>query len=334
MTDHAGHIRNPLTVISIFAGIAEISGTIVLPFIAPENQGTYIWLLMLFPVLLVVAFFLTLNLNHKTLYAPSDYENQNHFLSLFGIVTSDEKETKLIEEVFETTASVNEAQDTGAVKPPSSDGVNHSASAIHLPQKQAVTLQPADEDPSQQNGTADNSAIIKESVEEESPTENSFNLLEFAKKSEIDFKNRLKKIELKSIQRLREATNVSFSENVKFDIPNLHQPLIFDAVAHHNETIHIAEVKYFDKSGFTADRFTSTLNNANVAAHSVYKLSNRKVVLHLIVVLATEQSPGRYHNIKIALLNIAKVYPFETKVYIITEHALFNRGLPSSWLEN
>ncbi len=73
-------VSNPLTVISIFAGIAEISGTVVLPFIAEQNQSTYIWFLMIFPIILVILFFLTLNFNHKKLYAPSDYQNDSSFL--------------------------------------------------------------------------------------------------------------------------------------------------------------------------------------------------------------------------------------------------------------
>ena len=62
-----GHIKNPLTVVAIFAGIAEVSGTAVLPFISPANQATYMWFLMIFPTLLVAIFFLTLNFNHTVL---------------------------------------------------------------------------------------------------------------------------------------------------------------------------------------------------------------------------------------------------------------------------
>src|ERR1041385_730287 len=57
MVEKIGTIRNPLTIIAIFAAIAEISGTMVLPFVAEANQGTYIWFLMIFPILLVVLFF-------------------------------------------------------------------------------------------------------------------------------------------------------------------------------------------------------------------------------------------------------------------------------------
>ncbi|WP_283392725.1 hypothetical protein [Photobacterium phosphoreum] len=105
MVEKIGHIKNPLTVIAIFAAIAEISGTTVLPFIESDNQGIYIWFLMLFPVFLVGIFFFTLNFNHKVLYAPSDYKNEDNFLKSFGKATVEEKEEKLREEVEEAEDS-------------------------------------------------------------------------------------------------------------------------------------------------------------------------------------------------------------------------------------
>jgi hypothetical protein len=80
MTEKVGLIKNPLTIIAIFAGIAEVSGTIVLPFVAAQNQQLFIWFLILFPSLLVIAFFTTLNFNNKVLYAPSDYKDEGNYL--------------------------------------------------------------------------------------------------------------------------------------------------------------------------------------------------------------------------------------------------------------
>jgi len=75
-----GTIKNPLTIIAIFAGIVEISSTTVLPFIIEDVQKTYIWFLMAFPTLLVVAFFVTLNFNNKVLYSPSDFQDDAGYL--------------------------------------------------------------------------------------------------------------------------------------------------------------------------------------------------------------------------------------------------------------
>jgi hypothetical protein len=84
MIEKVGTIKNPLTIIAMFAGIAEISGTVVLPFISDGNQAIYIWFLMLFPLLLITLFFLTLNFNHKVLYAPSDYKDEANFVTFVG----------------------------------------------------------------------------------------------------------------------------------------------------------------------------------------------------------------------------------------------------------
>lgn len=74
------HIKNPLTIIGIFAGIVEISANLVLPFLEESQQSIYIWFLMLFPAGLVIAFFITLNFNHVRLYAPSDYTDDKGFM--------------------------------------------------------------------------------------------------------------------------------------------------------------------------------------------------------------------------------------------------------------
>lgn len=84
-------ISNPLTIIGIFAGIAEVAGTAVLPLVSSELQHIFIWYVMGFPVLLVVIFFLTLNRNHKVLYAPSDFSNEDNFMQLLSAAKVDKK---------------------------------------------------------------------------------------------------------------------------------------------------------------------------------------------------------------------------------------------------
>lgn len=76
------HIKNPLTIIGIFAGIVEISANVVLPLLNESNQTTYMWFLMLFPTGLVCIFFAILNWNHGVLYAPSDYRDEDNFVNI------------------------------------------------------------------------------------------------------------------------------------------------------------------------------------------------------------------------------------------------------------
>ena len=99
-------VRNPLTIIAIFAGLAEISGTGILPFIAEVNQAIYIWFLMIFPVVLVVLFFLTLNFNPKVLYSPSDFRDESNYMRIFQPSSAAQKLLKIQEEVAEESETV------------------------------------------------------------------------------------------------------------------------------------------------------------------------------------------------------------------------------------
>lgn len=104
MTEKVGLIKNPLTIIAIFAGIAEVSGTIVLPFIASMNQELFIYFLIFFPSILVILFFITLNFNNKVLYAPSDYTDENNYIKINRYDKIEQKniEVKVRKENLET----------------------------------------------------------------------------------------------------------------------------------------------------------------------------------------------------------------------------------------
>lgn len=77
-----GLVKNPLTIIAIFAGLVEVSATTVLPFIDKTLQSTFIWFLMVFPTLLITYFFGTLLLKPKALYAPSDFRDDDAFVKM------------------------------------------------------------------------------------------------------------------------------------------------------------------------------------------------------------------------------------------------------------
>lgn len=89
MLEKIGHVRNPLTVIAIFAGLAEVSGTVVLPFLNSATQDIYVWFLMLFPAGLISLFFGTLFFRHHVLYAPSDFRSDDGFTNLFQSARAD-----------------------------------------------------------------------------------------------------------------------------------------------------------------------------------------------------------------------------------------------------
>ncbi|MFN8312363.1 MAG: hypothetical protein U0289_06120 [Cyclobacteriaceae bacterium] len=78
-------VKNPLTVISIFASLTEIVCGTVTPFISDsQNQSIFLIFVIGFPILLIILFFITLNFNHKVLYAPSDFtESDRDIADLF-----------------------------------------------------------------------------------------------------------------------------------------------------------------------------------------------------------------------------------------------------------
>ncbi|HCL3413514.1 TPA: hypothetical protein N2A55_004567 [Pseudomonas aeruginosa] len=102
------HIKNPLTVIALFATCAEVGGTFVLPFLEGEVQERYVLFLMAFPVLLVLLFFLVLWQKHEVLYAPKDYRDDNNFLSAKGITPASQASViaKVIDEASQASDEI------------------------------------------------------------------------------------------------------------------------------------------------------------------------------------------------------------------------------------
>jgi len=105
-------IKNPLTLIAVFAGLAEIAATGVLPLLEKDIQNIFIWYVMLFPVLLVVAFFVTLNFNYRVLYAPTDYRDERHFMeTLTATFAKDTSETEKLRNFWKPDGTVNRSNE-------------------------------------------------------------------------------------------------------------------------------------------------------------------------------------------------------------------------------
>lgn len=81
MTEKIRRINNPLTIIAIFAALAEVNATVSLGLIPESLQGIFIWFVLGFPTFLVAGFFFTLNFNPKVLYAPSDFKDEQNFIN-------------------------------------------------------------------------------------------------------------------------------------------------------------------------------------------------------------------------------------------------------------
>lgn len=112
MNSKFGTVKNPLTIIAIFAGIAEVSGTAILPFLQNQSQSLYVWFLMILPILIVILFFITLNWNHKVLYAPSDFKNEDNFVGILQKASTRDMLSQTVKEADELAVSGQDVEST------------------------------------------------------------------------------------------------------------------------------------------------------------------------------------------------------------------------------
>lgn len=85
-------VSNPLTIIAIFAGVAEAFATGALVLLPTEIQSSFVYFVMAFPSFIVITFFFVLVFKPQVLYAPSDFDNEEHFLhvnNLKDVVTAE-----------------------------------------------------------------------------------------------------------------------------------------------------------------------------------------------------------------------------------------------------
>jgi len=84
---------NPINIIAVFAFISETSAAVSLPFLDNDEREIYIWFLICFPFYLLFLFFMTLNFNYRSLYAPSDFNNEKNFLKAFEATSPSSRES-------------------------------------------------------------------------------------------------------------------------------------------------------------------------------------------------------------------------------------------------
>ena len=75
-------VSNPLTIIAIFAGLAETLATVALVKLPLEIQQIFVYFVIAFPSGIVLLFFFVLYFKNIVLYAPSDFADQTHYLEI------------------------------------------------------------------------------------------------------------------------------------------------------------------------------------------------------------------------------------------------------------
>lgn len=81
-----------MTIIAIFATISESSAALSLPFLGDDEREIYMWFLISFPFYLLFLFFITLNFNYRSLYAPSDFNKDKSFVRVIDNADRPESE--------------------------------------------------------------------------------------------------------------------------------------------------------------------------------------------------------------------------------------------------
>ncbi len=78
MIEKMPKVSNPLTIIAIFAGLAEVAMTVTVGLIDGWNQTVFVWFAAIFPLLIVGGFFGVLVLRPGLLYAPNDWADESY----------------------------------------------------------------------------------------------------------------------------------------------------------------------------------------------------------------------------------------------------------------
>lgn len=286
MSLNVSHIKNPLTVISIFAGLSEISGTCVLPFINESNQYLFIWFLMLFPIFLIGLFFYTLNANHRVLYAPSDYKDEGNFL--IEKASFYDKKNKLAREVNELSSEPDnknaEAElEGGDVKEdiPEDPKINDTDDLTDNKIKETIKSDLNDilASSSQDDNTAAKLAKAAEAVRK---MQKNTELLKNEKK--INYIMNEKSIYLSeklALDRLSKKLDLKIEKDVKITT-NDHKSLFFDGVAIKGKEMHLFEVK-FNPTENVAKKAINQINFLSNSIKSNFK--SFKIINHVVFVI-------------------------------------------------
>lgn len=113
MIEKMPKVSNPLTIIAIFAGLAEVAMTVTVGLLDGWNQTIFMWFAAAFPIGIAIGFFTVLIRKPALLYAPSDWQDErNAFRSYHN-------ETELVTDVQELLSTMSDRlnQSTEAISP-------------------------------------------------------------------------------------------------------------------------------------------------------------------------------------------------------------------------
>lgn len=100
MKNAKGLAKNPLGIIALFVSLIYGFACLVLSssisnLEGPDERLPLIWFVIVFPVIILIAFIILVVKHHEKLYAPSDYSNEDLFLTTFKDKGKEYQETQV-----------------------------------------------------------------------------------------------------------------------------------------------------------------------------------------------------------------------------------------------
>lgn len=290
MIEKLSHIKNPLSVIAIFAGLAEVSGTVVLPLLEKDIQHIYVWFLMGFPCLLVGLFFLTLWTNYVVLYAPSDFSNEQIFADLLVKGSPAAKYEKLQGEIRSDDVGASEV----AQVLPSDDALSNSTSpesaGIERKKEDFVVCPQADDDDEQ--GPL---AIVRLPIRKDGAFEAAVVAEELA------------------INRLSQVLEVSIHRDVSMKgIPNA----VYDGISFDRNGTIVIEVRYTRTGLYARDNILHSFNRVKMLWDRLPISSRANFSFKFVIVHASGASVDKIIKMQEAVTSSAVMFPFKTDVIV------------------
>lgn len=334
MIEKVGPIKNPLTIIAIFAAIAEISGTVVLPFISENNQGIYVWFLIVFPITLILFFFLTLNFNHKVLYAPSDYANEENFVLSLPRGSALEKSFKIDREIadLESGAFPEDVKASEDVKNANSTTVH----ALAKPSGDDAMLSLSRDKDSNNNSTANDvdpplstltptaPLVVSDVRSEYSVAEQ--NLRSLIDESELNEK-RIQAV-VAGVRRAEEEKRQQYLLLEKLAVDRVAKGLsgelqrdikigpggaLVDGVVAVGNEVKILEVAIVRNVNFTTSKILEPLRAIHNSAQNFF---GKEISYKIVLILVFEEGmENNLLNLKIASLQAVAGFPFELRLF-------------------
>ncbi|WP_052659159.1 hypothetical protein [Pseudomonas sp. LFM046] len=308
MLEKLSHIKNPLSVIAIFAGLAEVSGTGVLPLLERDIQHIYVWFLMGFPCLLVGLFFITLWKNHVVLYAPSDFSNDQIFADILVSGTISAKYEKLQREIQSeatTPSEQDQATSMGSVEPETT-----TTPAVLRPESPSLGNEAI---PTQDREVVDfdNPEHIQQSPQLTPANSKSLEIALAAEELAID--------------RLGQSLGVIFNRNTS--IKGLSSTVYDGAFISKDQSI-VVEVKYTRTGMYAKDNIRHSFNHARLFWEHLPSKMRTKFEFKFIIVHAQAAEPDRIARMEKAIRAISAEFSFKTDVITYDYEKLKNEAQP------